>query len=127
MDKVEVSGECRRRHTVKAGDTCSALSSRFNVAAHALQAHNGLDWKCNLQVGQELCVSKNECPVCTTPHSVVPGDDCHELAKSHGVNLLDLETWNPDLINDRCAIRPGHTVCVKADEPVQSPATVLLQ
>ncbi|KAM4056732.1 lysM domain-containing protein [Hirsutella rhossiliensis] len=129
IDQVDVSGECLTNHKVKAEENIYSISLHYSIAAHVLLAYNGLDWRSPIKVGQDLCVSrKKPTAVCAKEHHVVDGDNCYALATANNVNLLDLKAWNPELINDRCAIRPGHKLCVKADEPVTtSPAASTVQ
>ncbi|EQL01817.1 hypothetical protein G6O67_000894 [Ophiocordyceps sinensis] len=125
VDDVDVSGKCLLQHVVEAGDTCYSISLGYNIAAHVLQAYNGnLDSKCSIQPGDKICVSKKRSLASCVEHVVVVGDSCYDIAEKNGITLLDLQAWNPDLINDRCAIRPGHEVCVGHAAAPAADATV---
>ncbi|MCJ1245494.1 hypothetical protein MMC30_002698 [Trapelia coarctata] len=40
-------------------------------------------------------------------------NECAYIAYAYGVQVSDLETWNPSLSNESCCLQPGYSYCVQ--------------
>ena len=84
------------RYTVRAGDSLTAIASRYRVSLDALSAANGLDWRKPLQIGVVLRVpaasSAARGPVAT--YVVRYGDTLSAIAVRFHVSLARLAAAN---------------------------------
>lgn len=104
-------------HVVTAGDTLSAIASRFGTSVAALVAANDLADPDRIRVGQRLTVST--APAATTvparTHTVVAGDTLSSIAATHGVKVGVLAADNDIADPDR--IRVGVVLTIGAPAP----------
>jgi LysM repeat protein len=87
---------CVSSYTVRADDTCGAISNANNVSTFALTLANELDAYCQgpLSVGTELCI-----PVSCDIYTVRQNDTCRSVAASQPsyITITQLQAWNPNL------------------------------
>ncbi|USZ14801.1 LysM peptidoglycan-binding domain-containing protein [Moraxella sp. FZFQ2102] len=76
-------------YTVKAGESLTALASRFGVSIQELASANNLATNANLLVGQRLRVPKT-----TTTYTVKAGDGLISLARRYGISAQELAKMN---------------------------------
>ncbi|MDH5609174.1 MAG: LysM peptidoglycan-binding domain-containing protein [Cyclobacteriaceae bacterium] len=100
-------------HTVKAGDTFWAISSRYQVTIEEIQQWNNLTKYDVLRVGQVLYVSQpliQEKPVqATTLYTVQAGDTMYKIASDHGMEVSELMDLNA---RNTAALSIGETLKV---------------
>ena len=98
-------------HTVRRGETLTAISRRTNVSVSTLRALNGIDGD-RIFPGQKLRLRE----VATDVHVVERGDALWEIARAYGMTLNELKALN-GLRGDR--IHPGQELRVRgrADAP----------
>ncbi|PPA70300.1 3D domain-containing protein [Jeotgalibacillus proteolyticus] len=105
-------------HTVQKGDTLWAISQANNVTVQDLKDWNSLS-STIIYPSQELKVSKKE--EVKETYTVVSGDTLFNIAKTHGITLEQLVSWN-GLSSD--LIFPGDEFVVSggtAQEAVAAP------
>lgn len=85
-------------HTVKSGETLSALSRLYGVGVDAIRRANGLPSD-QIKQGQRLVIPGGRAP---RRHTVVDGDTLWELTVRYGVTLEELLRANPAVDS------PGH-------------------
>ena len=120
-------------HTVKSGDTLSAIARKYNVTVANLKSWNNLKSD-TIYVGQTLKVKKpattnnntttntnNKPQTSTTKHTVKSGDTLSAIAKKYGVTVANLKSWN-NLKSD--TIYVGQSLVVKGDSSNTTTNTV---
>lgn len=115
-------------HTVRPGDTLSAIATRYGVGLATLQAANpGLRNPNALQVGQRLnvpgraAVTPTPARPAVTVHTVARGDSLSAIATRYGTGLPALLAANPGLSAAR-PIVPGQRLNVPARTASATPA-----
>ncbi|HNC69915.1 MAG TPA: LysM peptidoglycan-binding domain-containing protein, partial [Pseudomonadales bacterium] len=117
-------------YTVRAGDTLSAIASRFGVRTSELVALNRIDTRMTLRVGQKLRVRAGNDPVVAAAasptisgqsYTVRAGDSIARIATRLGVRMADLLAWNR-LDPSRPLIHPGQILVL---HPPKSAARVV--
>ncbi|HTE61547.1 MAG TPA: LysM peptidoglycan-binding domain-containing protein [Solirubrobacteraceae bacterium] len=114
-------------HTVKSGDTVSAIAARYGVSTASVLSLNGLGWKSLIFPGQVLKISgaAAAAPVVTSrpaQYTIQRGDTISGIAQRYGLTtqgLLDLNRLSRTSI-----IYPGQTIALSgssiAIDPVSS-------
>ncbi|KAK9764015.1 hypothetical protein K7432_008847 [Basidiobolus ranarum] len=114
------------QYSVKSGDTCYAIATKYTISVESLQAANP-SVKCDqLTVGLTMCIPPAvssptatpkptvtpppKCASGTTSYSVKSGDSCSAIATKNGINVDRLLSVNPKLKCDQLAI--GQLVCI---------------
>ena len=107
-------------HTVVAGDTVSALATRYGTTTAAIVAANGLDARALIRIGQVLTVgtgSPAAAPAAAAPaapasvsHTVVAGDTVSALATRYGTTTAAIVAANG--LDARALIRIGQVLNV---------------
>ncbi|KIK42206.1 carbohydrate-binding module family 50 protein [Suillus luteus UH-Slu-Lm8-n1] len=104
---------CDRNVTVRAGDTCDAISAANSVSTYQLATVNSgvIDSACdNLYIGEIIClgISGQDCNV---THVLQTGDTCFSVATAAGIPLNTLLANNPN-VNSNCTnVYPGEVLC----------------
>jgi LysM repeat protein len=114
-------------HTVRPGDTVSAVAAAAGLRTADVLALNGLDWSSIIHPGQVLLLSAGAAPASTAPaapapravHTVVAGDTLWAIAEAGGVSLEALLSANA-LARDSI-IYPGQDLTMPAP-PASAPA-----
>ena len=106
-------------HVVTAGDTLSALASRFGTTIAQLATANDLSNPDRIIIGQRLTVGTTPPTTTTTAaplrtHTVAPGDSLSEIAEQYGVKTGRLAAANGISNPDR--IRIGMVLTIPAAE-----------
>ncbi len=115
-------------HIVTAGDTLSAIASRFGTSVAELVANNDLDNPDRIYVGQSIAVTAT--PTTTTTvapaktHTVVAGDTLSTIAASYGVKTGVLAADNGISNPDRIVIGMVLTIGEPAEARPTTPTTV---
>ncbi len=110
-------------HVVTAGDTLSAIASRFGTSVAALVAANDLADPDRIRVGQRLTLSTTPATTTTVAartHTVVAGDTLSSIAEAYDVKTGVLATDNDIADPDR--IRIGMVLTIGAPAPAPAPA-----
>lgn len=127
------SAAAQGAHTVRPGDTLSAIATRHGVTLGQMQAANpGLRNPNALQVGQRLNVpGRAATPAArpttaaarptTTVHTVARGESLSTIAGRHGIGLQALLAANPGVSAAR-PIVPGQRLNVPARTAAATPA-----
>lgn len=105
-------------YTVRPGDTYFSLARRFNTTVPALVSANPLTRPEALQVGQTICIPRQQVfPACPEGnfHTIRPGDTLYSLARFYNVSLDDLLEANPGLDPDRLTV--GQVICIPVAAP----------
>jgi membrane-bound lytic murein transglycosylase D len=105
-------------HTVRAGESLSAIAVRYGVAVSDLVAWNGLRDADAIQVGQALTLVSGGAgapSAAATPsvvrYTVRSGDTLSEIAERHGVSLAALQRSNG--IRDAGELRVGQVLRIE--------------
>ncbi|MCP2637140.1 LysM peptidoglycan-binding domain-containing protein [Microbacterium sp. HD4P20] len=121
-------------YTVQAGDTVSAIASRFGVRTADLLALNGLGWKSIIYPGQVLTlVGGAAAPTAPTSataasYTVQHGDTVSAIAKRHGVSTHAVLAanglgWSSIIFPGQTLALPGNTApAAAAPAPAPAPA-----
>ena len=117
-------------HTVKSGDTVSAIALRAGVTVEAIKAANpqikDID---RIEVGQELHIPDSRPLVAAAGvakvHLVAEGDSLSQIAEREGVSLAEVLAANPEITNPDI-IEVGQRIVIPAAGSV-APARVRLQ
>jgi LysM repeat protein len=92
-------------HTVRKGESLSAIAERYDVSQSQLMAWNDIDNANKVYAGQKLKVagggssssaktsSKSKSSGWTT-YTVKSGDNLTEIAKRYGCSVSELKSWN---------------------------------
>ena len=105
-------------YTVKAGDTLTALSSRFGVPVSRIIADNALNYPNNLVVGQHLIIMSN-----SVRHVIEEGQTLFSLSQEFGIPLDELLAVNPNV--NPIALRIGEVINIPiADDTPRRPAII---
>lgn len=120
------SAAAQSAHTVRPGDTLSAIATRYGVNLGQLQAANpGLRNPNSLQIGQRLNLPGRAPAAPARPagsvHTVARGDSLSAIASRHGVGLQALLAANPGVSAAR-PIVPGQRLNVPARSAAATPA-----
>jgi LysM repeat protein len=116
-------------YTVQAGDTVSAIASRFGVRTADLLALNNLGWKSIIYPGQVLNIvgsatapaAPAAAPASAANYTVQHGDTVSAIAKRHGVSAQAMLAANG--LGWSSIIYPGQTLAVPgAAAPAAAPA-----
>lgn len=101
-------------HTVRAGETLTAIGGQYGVDPGLIARVNGLEPPYALAVGQSLLI--------LTPkllHTVRQGDTLYSVARQYGAEPLQLLRNNPNL-GGRPALFPGQVLVIQwTDSPTQ--------
>ncbi|MFT4627895.1 MAG: membrane-bound lytic murein transglycosylase D [Myxococcota bacterium] len=103
-------------HTVRSGDTLTAISGRYGVSVSQLRSWNGLSGE-KILVGQRLRLtssgasSSSSSASATTKYTVRTGDTLSGIATKLGVRTSDLQRWNN--ITNASHIRIGQVLSVR--------------
>ncbi|MGI6604868.1 MAG: LysM peptidoglycan-binding domain-containing M23 family metallopeptidase [bacterium] len=97
-------------HTVRRGETLSAIARRYGSTVSALAAINGLDNPNLIYVGQRLSIPGEVRVTAGVLHRVEHGDTLWGISQAYGVSLAALREANPGLDPKRLAV--GETVLV---------------
>jgi membrane-bound lytic murein transglycosylase D len=102
-------------HTVRPGDTLSAIASRHHVSVSQLKSWNSISGE-KILVGQKLTLatsggSGSSAAVSSTKHTVRRGDTLSGIASRYGVRTSELQRWNN--ITNASNIRVGQVITVK--------------
>lgn len=112
-------------YTVVAGDSLSAIATRFEVPVEQLAAYNGIDDPALIQVGMVLTIPSEAdltrlAAVNTVPVYALSGETLAGLANRTGLNLAQLVELNGIEADER--LFPGQPVAVPSNE---APAEML--
>lgn len=91
-------------HTVRSGQTLSAIARRYHVPATTIARANGLGRGSRLRVGQVLIIPTGESV------TVARGDTLQSLARRHGIPMADLARVNGLRTSTR--LRPGQRLVI---------------
>ena len=107
-------------YTIKQGDTLWQLARTYNTTVEAIMALNpGIDPN-NLQIGQVICIPRDERPACDGMYYVVrPGDTLYSIARKYNVSLAELIAANPGIDPDRLQV--GQLICIPKGKPSPKP------
>ncbi len=109
-------------HTVVAGDTVSALATRYGTTVAAIVSANGLDSRAFIRVGQVLTVPGAPAAPAPAPasapaaaptagsHRVVSGDTVSALATRYGTTVAAIVSANG--LDSRATIRIGQVLAI---------------
>lgn len=112
-------------YTVKAGDSLSAIATRYGVTVGAIVAANKIADKDVIWVGQKLTIpgkSVAEKPASTTTYTVKAGDSLSAIAARYGTTVATLQALNG--IKDVDYIRVGQKLKVKGTASAASSTKV---
>lgn len=119
-------------HTVRSGDTLTAIARKFNVTVQSLAEANGIDPKRPIRPGDELRIptSKAATPAgagkgttTTEPqrtHTVRAGETLGGIALRYGVTTASLAAANG--LGNKTTIRVGQTLKIPASTSASGPA-----
>jgi predicted Zn-dependent peptidase/LysM repeat protein len=109
-------------HTVRAGDTLTAIARKFNVTVQSLAEANGIDPKRPIRAGDELRVpsaqstssssGKSSGGASLRTHSVRSGETLGGIAKKYGVATAQLAAANG--LGNKTTIRIGQVLTIPA-------------
>lgn len=105
---------CTRNATVKAGDTCDAISHRYGVSTFqlALVNENAISENCdNLTPDQTLCLGVTGHD-CTKVYTIQENDTCAFLQEAYGMDNATLYANNPQIDAECSNIYIGEVICV---------------
>lgn len=107
-------------HTVRSGDTLTAIARKFNVTVQSLAEANGIDPKRAIRPGDELRIpagaaagstsSKSSGPSSSRTHTVRSGETLGGIAKKYGVTTESLGAANG--LGNKTTIRIGQVLKV---------------
>ncbi|GAA3820392.1 LysM peptidoglycan-binding domain-containing protein [Cellulomonas soli] len=111
-------------HTVRTGDTVSAIASRYGTSVQAVVAANGLDARAFIRAGQVLTIpgttaaavasagsTASTAAVSTVAnHTVVAGDTAGAIARRYGTTVTALVQANG--LDSRALIRIGQSLSI---------------
>lgn len=129
-----VAAADQNTYTVQAGDTVSAIASRFGVRTADLLALNNLGWKSIIYPGQVLnlvggaaaaSAAPAAAPASAASYTVQHGDTVSAIARRHGISTQAMLVANG--LGWSSVIYPGQTLAVPgsaapAAVPAQTPA-----
>jgi membrane-bound lytic murein transglycosylase D len=106
-------------YTVKAGDTLSAIASRYGMATRDLLDRNGLSSD-QIRVGQKLKVVASGQGGSPVVVQVEKGDSLYGIASRHKVSVEAIRTWNrltntTIRIGQRLTLYPGQSLATGRD------------
>ncbi len=85
-------------HTVKSGDTLSAIAAKYKTTVNDLVKINGIKDPNLIRVGQKIKLSRSAPVKATTQkavhHTVKHGDTVSGLAIKHGSSPMQIKNWN---------------------------------
>lgn len=112
-------------HTVKSGDTVSALARTYGASVNTIIKDNGLNSKALIRIGQQLKISvpssgavgqENAAPAQSTAktvsHTVVSGDTVGALARKYGTTTSAIIRANG--LNSQALIRVGQVLTISS-------------
>ena len=123
-------------YQMKAGDTLYRLAQRFGTTVAALISANPTVKPDQLQVGQRICVPRQQhlippgtpngtttftCPPSSTPYIIQPGDTYFKLAQRFNTTIEALTRANPTI--NPYALLIGERICIPGTKPVTTPTT----
>ena len=82
-----------RSHTVRNGETLSAVALRHGLDLKTLAEANGLSERDPLLPGQTLEIPTRQAQAVIT-HRVQPGESLTGLARRYGVSIEEIRRWN---------------------------------
>jgi LysM repeat protein len=125
-------------HTVKAGETLSAIAQRYGVSQQALIAANGISNASLIYTGQQLVIpgaaeepapSEEPAPAdqeivvapTTTEYVVRSGDTLSQIARAHGVTVMAIAAANG--IDNPSQLAAGQRLTIPAGAPAPTAQT----
>lgn len=102
-------------HTVRRGDTLSAIAERYGITTSDLRSRNGISGD-RIFIGQNLIVTAASPPPKT--YLVQSGDTLGKIASDHGTTVQALQTEN-DISGDR--IYPGQPLIIPGGTAAAAP------
>jgi membrane-bound lytic murein transglycosylase D len=114
-----------RRHLIKSGDTLTDIAQRHHTNVSLLQQANGLA-SSRINSGDDLLIpqlvagaSDYDLLASRVPQTYVvrPGDSLWSIARSHGVSVSELVSWNGATADD--VIRAGDELIVRSYRPTR--------
>ncbi|KAK9759459.1 hypothetical protein K7432_017553 [Basidiobolus ranarum] len=115
-----VCGKDAIQYSIKAGDTCYAIATKFTISVEKLQVANP-SLKCDqLIMGQAVCIPSAvpsstvsltptatpppTCPSGTASYSVKSGDTCSTIATRNTITVEKLQSVNPNMKCEELAL-----------------------
>jgi len=96
-------------HTVRSGDTLSAIATRYGVSTDDVVSWNGLGAADHIQVGQKLTIRGGDArATAQLTYTVKAGDTLSEIAREFGVSTSQVMEWNG--IRDAAKVPVGKTL-----------------
>ena len=123
--KIPEGSAVPQQYTVQAGDTLSAVSTKFGIALDQLATLNGLSRTSGLRVGQVLKLKGNAAATASVPtesanvsstsngtYTVKSGDTLASVARAHKLELAELAALND--LTTQSHLRVGQRLNVEA-------------
>jgi N-acetylmuramoyl-L-alanine amidase len=122
-------------HTVRAGDTVSAIAARYGTSVASVVSKNHLDDRALIRIGQVLKISggtpahskagSSKAPAAKIRYTVRSGDTVGDIASKHGTTVAAVVKANG--LDSRALIRIGQVLSLpgtsKATRPDKVPST----
>ncbi|NLP85942.1 LysM peptidoglycan-binding domain-containing protein [Microbacterium sp. CFH 90308] len=132
-----VAAADQNTYTVQAGDTVSAIASRFGVRTADLLALNNLGWKSIIYPGQVLTLvggaaaapaAPAAAPAPAASYTIQHGDTVSAIAKRHGVSTQAMLAanglgWSSIIYPGQTLAIPGSAAPAAAPTPAPAPVT----
>jgi LysM repeat protein len=116
-----LAATCDTRYTVKAGDTKTSISRRFDVDWEDIADASDIDASDRIREGQRLCIPEKATTACDTRYTVKAGDTKTSISRRFDVDWEDIADASNIDASDR--IREGQRLCIpeKGDEDQPNP------